>query len=479
LASRAAAAIHSDADADALHGAALIDLIWADGRGIALGRSISYLESAAQHSRRPASVLADLAAASLIRAGETQNVLDLMEAIEDAQQSIALEPENATARYNLALALDWFGLTDEARDAWRNFVRVEPGTPWAVEAEQRIRELALQQPKIPGPESTADEVAAFVARSPQEARLLGWDEVLGQWGEALLTGNRGLARERLLFAARLGEALKRQGGDATLSDQVQFIRACASDPSETQRLAHVHKTYASARAAYRRGEYTSADTLLARVLSEASPALPLREWAAVFHGGTQMYVSGPERGEPLLRSVAERADTLRYPALAGRARWLLGTALLRETHYARALTEYQAAGRALLRAGEREHLGAVRSNMAVAERRLGLAATAYQSLHRALLELRPYRSSTWLHLALFAAEEMATADGFEGTTRHLLDEDAVVTARDGVPVYIAEARLTRARFLATAGDLRRARADVGAGRAAAASQQERLARPGF
>ncbi|HTK42856.1 MAG TPA: hypothetical protein VL287_14795, partial [Gemmatimonadales bacterium] len=71
VAQRASVRIQANADPDALHAAALIDLIWGEG-GIPLERSVSYLRTASRLASRESGVYADLAAALLVRAERHQ-----------------------------------------------------------------------------------------------------------------------------------------------------------------------------------------------------------------------------------------------------------------------------------------------------------------------------------------------------------------------------------------------------------------------
>src|SRR5262249_31754944 len=118
VAQRASALIQANADPDALHAAALIDLVWGGEGGIPLERSVSYLRAASRLAERRAAVYADLAAALMVRAERHQTPRDLVEAIEMADVALELEPQNEAARFNLALGLDRLGLDGQAQRAW-------------------------------------------------------------------------------------------------------------------------------------------------------------------------------------------------------------------------------------------------------------------------------------------------------------------------------------------------------------------------
>src|SRR5262249_32674542 len=136
VAQRASALIQANADPDALHAAALIDLVWGGEGGIPLERSVSYLRAASRLAERRAAVYADLAAALMVRAERHQTPGDLVEAIEMTDVALELEPQNEAARFNLALGLDRLGLDGQAQRAWKAFLQVDSTSLWAEEARR-------------------------------------------------------------------------------------------------------------------------------------------------------------------------------------------------------------------------------------------------------------------------------------------------------------------------------------------------------
>jgi CHAT domain-containing protein len=228
-------------------------------------------------------------------------------------------------------------------------------------------------------------------------------------------------------------------------------------------LARAHAGYAEARARYEAGDYAGAGPGFERAAADTAASGALRAWALLFRGTTRVYGGRRADGERDLRAVAAAADTLRMPALAGRARWALGTTLLRAERYQAALAEYRAAGALLARAGEREHLGAVRLLEGETRFKLGDAEGGFAALGRAARALRPYRGSVWLHNLLVVAADAAAAEGLPRAALRLQDADVAAAARTGRPVYAAEARLARAEWRASAGDDAGAAADLAAG----------------
>ncbi|HEX2094114.1 MAG TPA: hypothetical protein VHG28_17050, partial [Longimicrobiaceae bacterium] len=109
VAKRVNHALADGAGAEALHASALLDLVWGNSAESA-GRVIATLETVQQLAEPSATLLADLSAAYLVRAQRAGTPRDLFASVEAAAAALELEPRNAAARFNLALALHRIGL---------------------------------------------------------------------------------------------------------------------------------------------------------------------------------------------------------------------------------------------------------------------------------------------------------------------------------------------------------------------------------
>jgi CHAT domain-containing protein/tetratricopeptide (TPR) repeat protein len=466
LARRASARVHAEADPSALHAAALLDLLWAQDQRIPIERSVAYLRAASRLADRPAPALADLAAALLVRAEHDQTPRDLLEAIETADRALRLEPRDPVARFNLALGLDLLGLDGQAEAAWKAYLEIDSVSDWAAEARRRTRrppETGI--PTAPAPGAPPSEITAYVAAGPREALLLGWDRLLDEWGAGVIAGDTGRATRWLNLAWAVGNGLAERGGDATLADAVSAINGVAGDPAAVRALAQAHREYAAGRAAYRTGRYGAARRSLQRVIAAHGVPPALLAWARVTLASILVYDGRPQAAEAAVRLVAAYADTLRQPALAGQARWVLGTTLLRRGRYEQAIRAFRPAAALFDRAGERENLGAVQHLLADTQQYFGDPAVEYPAMQRALMTLRPYRRSVWLHSLLYFAARFAAGDGFPRAAARIQDEDVRIAAEMGQRIYLAEARIAQGRLLAAAGDRAAARENLASSRA--------------
>ncbi|HEU4457244.1 MAG TPA: CHAT domain-containing protein, partial [Longimicrobium sp.] len=467
LATRAARAAETTGDLEARRAVALLDLLGNVEVGKRLQGAIASLETAARLADRPAPVLADLAAAYIVRAERTQGVRNLLQAAETAGEAVAAEPGNLAARYNLALALDRIGLDGEAAGAWRGYLRADSTSGWAREARERLRSLkvAVSAPRRPAPGASRAEAAAYATRSPHDARLYGWDVLLGRWGAAILAGDSAAAALHLRLAEEIGAALQARGGDASLADAVRAIRARRGDRAGTLALARAHRAYGDGRAATSRSAHADAGALYDSVLAADPASLPLRLWAGVHRAAALVHTERSPRVVGVLGPVMAGTDTLRYPAIAASAASVHGTALLRTDGFDASRDRYRQAARHYRRAGEREMTGGAELLAADAELALGLHDSVHASMHRALATLRPFRGSIPLHNLLSVWAQAAAADGLGRSAVRLQTEGLAVAEGTGDAVSPVEALVWRAQFLAAAGDTARAEADLRRARA--------------
>jgi tetratricopeptide (TPR) repeat protein len=466
VAEQAAARVQSELDTDALHAAALIDLEWAD-RGIPLERSVSYLRTVVGQLDRPAAALVDLSAALLVRAERNASTRDLVEAIEMADRARELDTNDPGARYNLALAVDRLGLESQAERAWTAYLKVDSSSGWAREARQRLAALRRPEPERPMRPAAWDDsagVVRYAEAEPTDAMLWGWDQVLGAWGAAVLSGDSVAAGRHLATARALGTVVERRTGDSSLSDAVRAIDSASSKPLDLRELARGHREYAAARASYAADDNRGAEQAFERAyrLSRASRALAA--WAAYSRGSPLVYLGKLDVADASVRRAIARADTARHPSVAARARWVRATTLLRRGRYEESIRAREAAA-LFTRTGERENLGAVLTIVADAERLIGDPARTFSAAGDAIRTLRPFRASEWLHNALYTAGRYTAGDGLPRAARRIHDEDVLVAERHPDPVYGVEALIERARAHAAVGEEAPAEADVKEARA--------------
>lgn len=434
-------------DPDSLQASALLAMVAGEGKEQSLDRAIEQLGKALLVSPRQVPLLVDLSGAHLFRAQRAQAPRDLLAGLEYALEALEREPRNTAALFNTALALDALAADDQARLAWNAYLRVDSTSAWAEEAKRR-RSAPRQAPAAtaatsPKAGASPAAVRAYAERYPREARLLGLDTVLGQWGDSLLAGRTAAAADLLQLAERLGASLVAAGGDASLLDAVGAIRTAEGDSAVIRDLARAHRAYAAGQALLGGGPASTDSFAKVVRMRPRSPAL-VRS-AEVFVAGGLAWAEKNAAADSAFRALLPRVDSVRYPGLAARAVWMQGTAQIRDSRFVEARATFMAAHRLFARAKETEYAASmwVMAGEAAHGQRDTLAA--YPLMHRGVLAMRGYRSSLRLHNALLVLANCAITDGMPRAAFAIQDEDVAVAMRlKGFPAVEALAGRARA-----------------------------------
>lgn len=450
-------------DPDSLQASALAAMFWPDSmRQEALDDAITRLNRAYRLSARQVPLLVDLSAAHLVRAERKQNPRDLFEALEYALQALALEPVNAAALYNTALAMQALALDEAADRAWDAYLAVDSTSPWAGDARRRRDSLfteAAESP-YPGPGASESAVAEFARQHPKEAREYGWNQVLGTWGGAAAGGDSACAASHLRLAERLGRALERRpGGDATLADAVRAIHQAQSDRASIMVLARAHRAFAVGQEHLQKRDDPAAFALFDRVVRARPPSDALRQWAGLQHILADSFWTRPQVGSRLGALVAG-VDSSRHPAFIARVRMVWAKTLIPNRQYDSGRVQLHGADRHFRIAGETEFNAEVWSLQGEVAYELGDTLAAYRSLHRAHQLFRKYPRSLRLRNHMTVLARPLLRDRMQAAALPVFDEDLLVAKRTGAAAAIVDAFQQRARARTSVGDFRGADLDL-------------------
>ena len=456
-ASAAAARLRTKLDADALHAAALVDLVLIDTSGKAIDRSISYLEMLTRLFPVAPSPLVDLSAAYLAAASRGRDASFVLRAADAASRALSLDARSAAARYNRALSLDLLGLDEEAARDWRRYLDVDSTSGWSIRARRQLTAMdarhVISKPSVSAP---ADSIVTFALTSPLAARSFVWQDMFAAWADAVTSGDDGLAATRLASTSAVAAALLGRFGDAALTEAIKDIGEAKQAPADRRRLAHLHARFSWGLARTAAHDHRAADSAYLDVL-HGHPPKTLRAWATYGHANAVLYAGNIREairlGESLLAQVERRRD----PSLVGRTAWMVGIARLRLGQNDSGLAFVRRARRAFEAAGESENVYASWGVEGEVSFRSRNDALGYSYTLRALRGLRAFPTSTWRHNVLLVFGREASLSGYGFAASAIEDEDAAMESAAGRPATSAEARLARARGLWTSGNVTFAR----------------------
>jgi len=407
---------------DPIHSVALADLIGLPGDETRVRGVIQRLNSAARLDRSRVPALVDLSAAHLVAAGQRNTTFNLLSALDAAERAAILEPRNLAALFNRALALQALGTRSAARLAWQQYLEVDSVSSWADEARRWTSSIQSFQSLQPRLELDAADSALtrLASLSPAGARRFGWEELLSDWGRAVLDGDSQVAHARLNQAAMLGETLVRRGGDASLAEAVTIIHNHAGNRRELLRLAEAHHCYGKGRAALAAGDRARANVMYTRILELRGASPLLDTW-------TQITLRPPARRASTTISVAKevlfRTDARRYPAILAR------TQLLLAQNANGALPHLEFARQMFQRAGELDNAAEVKVQAAQVERVAGNTAESYASLRAALQRLGSLPESSALLRAWRVLASTAAGDKLPAAALRIADEEVLTSTR--------------------------------------------------
>jgi CHAT domain-containing protein len=282
--------------------------------------SIAALAQAASRSN-DAATWNDLAAARYAAAMSEERPSQLVDALADVDHALRIDPKLAEARFNRALILERMGIGEKAREAWQEFLELEPASAWSVEARAHLRVLARQSEKF-DPALLANPTADLARRFPQETRKYGEGPMLCDWAAAERAGDRAGAAGVLARVRFLANALASLNGERLLDDAVAAIER--ANDAQRAALAEAHTVFGAARKAYgtRRGADAEAQLRRAAMLF-ANGGSPMADVARYYAASAAFDQNrGPDAREQLLL-LRGRIDRSRHRALSAQIGWTL------------------------------------------------------------------------------------------------------------------------------------------------------------
>ncbi len=158
-------AFKESADADSSHALGLFYLLQKD-----TGKAIEYLEQARKADPNNPQIHADLGAAYLEKANQElgrsddanagKGLEDLGRSLEYLKQALEVNPNLLEALFNRALVHEHQGLYQQAEADWRAYLEKDSSSPWAAEAQQRLK--SLENKKALGSQHAGDSLEGFM-----------------------------------------------------------------------------------------------------------------------------------------------------------------------------------------------------------------------------------------------------------------------------------------------------------------------------
>lgn len=388
----------ADRESATRHAEALLAIVGPRHRGglrqTSAEKAVQMLKELAMAHPSDARIHSDLAAAYLVRAQRSDRPEDLIRALETTENAVRMDPRLPPPRFNQALLRETLGLRSAAQVAWRLYLSLDPITPWAEEARERLD--ALHEPGMTWSEArsalaeasrhgAAETVEKLVDPFRLAARLLVEEELLPGWAEARSSGDEETARARLAEARQIATALVKLTGDPLLGEAVGAIDAAAEDPGRERHLVAGHVAYAEALRTLRDFDPRGAAELYQRARNELTRgASPFEDWATVGLATSRYFENRYREALGLVRPL-RKSDVGTPSNLLGRVYWIEALCESVLAHPLEALHAYRQALKRFEETGERESAVNLHARLADLFRTMGAGEQAW---HHRFLALR-------------------------------------------------------------------------------------------
>ncbi|MES1244980.1 MAG: CHAT domain-containing protein [Acidobacteriota bacterium] len=319
-------------------------------------RAVSALEAVAER-KSSAGVLSDLAAAYLALAEDDRPWLRV-DAIAAATRAVERAPDDPSAAFNLALALERTSLAYEAELAWERYRKLESDEGWLNEAAQHL--ARLREPKTTDrwknakgrlvPAAAAGDRATLsrLARQfPRQVKEYLEAELFPAWADAVGTPAE---RSRLIAVKGVADVLA-SSGERLYADAIGAIEKRAAAVSA---LAEGHRAYAEGLAL--RGDCSQAARFFEHSREQFSATGSPMAKAARYQELVCIYRNRPADAEESLAELASELETQPYPTLLARTEGIRGLCEMAHGQHSKAIAHYERAIQLLRNSGDTDVL---------------------------------------------------------------------------------------------------------------------------
>lgn len=455
-------------------GKTLSDVVILDLLDRKLERAVGRVRNAIELNPSEATLWSDLAALYLELFESTHQPYYLIEALSASDRAVSLAPNSIEANFNWALALERLFLNSQAKVAWRNYLRLDKLSPWALEARQHLHGLAVRreselwdQQKLILDDiayhGKSEQLREVVDRFRQFARLHVENYILPAWGRAILTDRESDQSNLLLTAEHISTCLRELTDDRLLSDSVGVIRSVLArrDKNKIYALARGHRAYGDGVRLDKEGRDVEALTAFTHSAeSLAAGGSPFSDRARVMGAYSEFYLGRHAVVASQLSDSPEQFILRHYFSLASHARRLLGLAHFRLANLETSLGYYREALHDSLRIGESDSISAAHFMIAENLRFQGESMEAWRDRYHALQLATTVGRTVYRHNAMFDAAEALIKQGRPRMALFFQNEmiNGAIEAND--PFLVTETLLRRSRTQLRLGNRERANWDT-------------------
>ncbi len=217
-----------------------------------IDQAILQFEKARDLAPENAEIFNDLGAALLeksktVQKSDSGQSLELKsKALEDLSRAVELAPGLLAARFNKALCLQRLSMNAEAKNAWEEYIKLDPASPWTEEAKRNLNLLSNERQSRSPREILRDFLAAREKKDDDTAyqivgrnrEMISGKLIPQQLAFLFLTGPETERQTYLSALKYLGQIEKERSGDTYVSEIAQYYEGSTPEKTEILRQAY-------------------------------------------------------------------------------------------------------------------------------------------------------------------------------------------------------------------------------------------------
>ena len=404
------------------------DLTTPDGHGslavayLVMGqfdKAVPVLEELVDRATPSAAVLSDLSAAYMVRAASKRHAQDFARALTFADRAVKADVSLAEGWFNRALALEHLSLSDQARTAWEEYLKVDPASGWSAEAKSHLTILgaAAQVPTLEDEKGMvesasrragAEDILEAVRRWPHATREWSEEQLLVTWPHFIQEGRSQEANALLTRVAAVAEVLEKERGDAFIKDSLIAASSAPLESQVTRVLAEAHRTYRAALTEYQEDRIAQAAKKFHETLAPLEQASsPFAVSARFYRSIASYYAADYDGALTELESLKAVATARRYTRLIGLIHRVRGLIHVVQGRFGLGLDEYRAALERFAEVADHENETGIHGSLAENLEYVGERQAAWSERYAGLSSLHfvhdPRRRHTILQGAAVAS----------------------------------------------------------------------------
>lgn len=161
---------------------------------------------------------------------DSNSELLLTKAVEYYRQAISIDPQLAEAWFNRALCYEHLAAYSNAKEDWKQYLKIDPDSDWAKEARERLKNLESKAQQLSSPKKTEtkmaevvtskndDQLKELISQNFVDVKQYSTGQLFDDYLAAEVKGEQQRAEQCLTTLKRIGTFTAEVKGDKYIAD---------------------------------------------------------------------------------------------------------------------------------------------------------------------------------------------------------------------------------------------------------------------